>query len=82
MIGRIVCYVPFAGITQMEMNSIIYFSAVFSDEIIKSTKGSYLHNPDQYTLTSVSNASNKSMLFTYVEFIDIIMKIFEHHSSS
>ena len=62
------------------MTSIIYFKVVFSDERVRYIKDVYLQHPDEYTLISVLNAHNKNILFKLVEFIDLIMKLFEHCS--
>ena len=51
MIGKTICYVPLVGMTQLEINSIIYFNVVFS---VKK-------HPEHYTLTSILNAHNKNI---------------------
>ena len=82
MTGTIVCYVPFIGMTQLAMNSIIHFNVFFfSDEIVKYINEVYFQHPDEYTLMCVLDTHNKSILSKLIEFIDLIMKIFEHRSS-
>ena len=51
MIGKTICYVPLVGMTQLEINSIIYFNVGFS---VKK-------HPEHYTLTSILNAHNKNI---------------------
>ena len=59
----------------------LFQCSFFNDERVKYIKEVYLQHPDEYTLISVSNSRNKGILSKLVEFIDLIMKIFEHRSS-
>ena len=59
----------------------LFQCSFFNDERVKYIKEVYLQHPDEYTLISVLNSHNKGILSKLVEFIDLIMKIFEHRSS-